>query len=168
VIGEVRTPGAIPLAGQITLLGAIAKAGGLADTAGGEMAVVRPADGAKAPGPSLPSEPDATVIFRASTRDLRTGTLVRNERLRAGDTVFVPRAQSFQVLGQVRNPGSFTYETGMTVLRALSLAGGATELGAVNRLTIVRTTEAGQEERRARYEDPVAPGDTLIVPTRRW
>lgn len=168
VVGEVRMPGTVPVMGGITLLGAIARAGGLADAAGGEFMLIRPAAGGLAPGPSLPTEANATIVFRATTRDLRSGTLTRNDVLQPGDTVFIPRALTFQVLGQVRNPGSFVFEPGMTVLRALSLAGGATELGAVNRLKIIRTTEQAQTEVRAKYPDRLAPGDTLFIPTRRW
>jgi polysaccharide export outer membrane protein len=168
VVGEVRQPGVLAIAGQVTLLGAISKAGGLTDTAGGELVLVRPAEAGSAPGPTMPSDPRATIVFRASTRDLRTGTLARNDVLHAGDTVFVPRAQSFQVLGQVRSPGAFTFEPGMTVLRALSLAGGATELGAVNRLKIIRTSSTTQTEIRVKYQDSIQPGDTLFVPTKRW
>jgi len=168
IVGEVRVPGVIPITGQLTLLGAIAKAGGLADTAGGDLMLVRPVDGAQAAGPSLPNQPRVTIVLKASARDFRNGTLARNDMLLAGDTIFVPRAQTFQVLGQVHHPGSFTFETGMTVLRALSLAGGATELGAVNRLKILRTTGGSQGEVRARYQDQLEPGDTLFIPTRRW
>jgi polysaccharide export outer membrane protein len=168
VIGEVRLPGSVPVTGGVTLLGLIARAGGLTDMAGGELVVVRSEAGARAAGPSLPAESGTSVVFRASVRDFRTGALARNERLQAGDTIFVPRAQAFQVLGQVRAPGSFVYESGMTVLRALSLAGGATELGAVNRLRILRDVDGKQQELRAKYEDRLEPGDTIFVPTRRW
>jgi polysaccharide export outer membrane protein len=168
VVGEARVPGAVPVTGGITLLGAISRAGGLTDAAGGEFMLIRPGAGALAPGPSLPTEANATIVFRANTRDLRTGALTRNDVLQPGDTIFIPRAQSFQVLGQVRNPGSFVFEPGMTVLRALSLAGGATELGAVNRLKIIRTTDRAQTEVRAKYPDQLQPGDTLFIPTRRW
>jgi polysaccharide biosynthesis/export protein len=168
VIGEVRVPGVVAVTGHITLLGAISRAGGLSETAGGELVLIRPAEGANALGPTLATEPNATVVFRANTRDLRTGSLARNDVLEPGDTVFVPRAQSFQVLGQVRTPGAFTFEPGMTVLRALSLAGGATELGASNRLRILRTVDGAQKEIRAKYQDRLEPGDTLFIPTRRW
>lgn len=168
VVGEARIPGSVAVTGGITLLGAISRAGGLTDTAGGEFMLIRPAAGASAPGPSLPSEASATIVFRANTRELRSGTLTRNDVLQPGDTIFIPRAQTFQVLGQVRNPGSFVFEPGMTVLRAISLAGGATELGAVNRLKIIRTTDKTQTEVRAKYPDQLQPGDTLFIPTRRW
>jgi polysaccharide export outer membrane protein len=168
VIGEVRVPGAVSVTGQVTLLGAISKAGGLTETAGGDFVLVRPSEGAHAPGPTLPNEPRATIVLKANTRDLRIGTLARNDVLNPGDTVFVPRAQTFQVLGQVRSPGSFTYEPGLTVLRALSSAGGATELGAVNRARIIRATDASQKEVSVKLNALVEPGDTIVIPTKRW
>jgi polysaccharide biosynthesis/export protein len=169
VMGEVKTPGPIAITGAMTLLDALARAGSLTEDAGGDLVVVRPSTaGTPSSSPVLPGEPDITIVVQVSVRDLRRGTLARNEALRPGDTVFVPRAESFQVLGQVNKPGSFSSETGMTVLRALSLAGGATALGATNRVKIVRVVDGKRQEVRARLEDPVRVGDTIVVPTRLW
>ena len=116
----------------------------------------------------MPGEPDVTVVMQASVRDLRRGAIARNEPLKPGDTIFVPRAETFQVLGQVLRPGSFPFETGMTVLRALSLAGGASELGATNRLKIMRILDGKTQDVKVKFDDRVQPGDTLVVPARVW
>ena len=57
----------------------------------------------------------------------------QNIELRDGDTIFVPRAESVYVFGQVKNPGAYSIQKDTTVLQALSLAGGVTENGAMNR-----------------------------------
>ena len=48
----------------------------------------------------------------------------QNIELRDGDTIFVPRAESIYVFGQVKNPGAYRIQKDTTVLQALSLGGG--------------------------------------------
>src|SRR6516165_5939242 len=54
VIGEVRTPGSIPLSGDMSLVEAIARAGSTLPTASGEVIIVHATPGAT--GPAQPSE----------------------------------------------------------------------------------------------------------------
>ena len=83
-----------------------------------------------------------------------------------GDTLFVPRAETIDVIGQVNNPGQYTMEKGITVLRAISMAGGVTRLGSANRAKIIRIVDGKKTERSAKLDDRLQPGDTLIVQTR--
>ena len=83
-------------------------------------------------------------MFRASIRDLESGALSQNIALRDGDTIFVPRAESAYVFGQVKNPGAYALQQDTTVLQALSLAGGVTDNGATNRMKIMR--DRGRQE----------------------
>jgi len=165
VIGEVRTSGAVPLTGGMTLVEAIARAGSTLPSASGEVIVVRALQGAVG-GPLLPSQNGAAAIFRASIRELEAGSLKQNIDLQDGDTLYVPRAESVYVFGQVRNPGAYPIQKDTTVLQALSLAGGVTEHGAMNRITIVRVDKGQQKEIKAKLNDIVKPGDTIKVPER--
>lgn len=165
VIGEVRSSGAVPLTGGMTLVEAIARAGSTLASASGEVIVVRAPQGA-AGGPLLPSERGAAEVFRATIRDLEAGSLKQNIDLQDGDTLYVPRAESAYVFGQVRNPGAYSIQKDTTVLQALSLAGGVTEHGAINRITIVRVVKGEQKELKAKLTDIVKPGDTIKVPER--
>jgi polysaccharide export outer membrane protein len=71
------------------------------------------------------------------------------------------------VFGQVRNPGAYPFrQKKTTVLQALSLAGGVTENGAMNRIRIVRLVKGEKKEVKAKLSDLVKPGDTIIVPER--
>jgi polysaccharide biosynthesis/export protein len=91
----------------------------------------------------------------------------QNVALRDGDTIFVPKAESVYVYGQVRSPGAYALQQSQTtVLQALSLAGGATDRGAVNRVRIVRIVNGEKVELKVKLSDLVRPGDTLIVPER--
>lgn len=165
VIGEVRQPGPVPLTGGMTLIEALAHAGSTLPTASGDVAVVRARSG-KSDGPRTPTEAAGSEVFRASIRDLESGEFSQNLALRDGDTVFVPRAETVYVFGQVKNPGAYGIQTNTTVLQALSLAGGVNEHGAMNRIKVMRLENGEKREIKVKLSDLVRPGDTVIVPQR--
>ena len=164
VMGEVRQPGPVSLTGGMTLIEALARAGSTLPTASGEVAIVRAAQGAN--GPMLPDEKSADVV-RASIKDLESGALQQNVSLHDGDTIFVARAESIYVFGQVRNPGAYALvQRDTTILQALSLAGGVTENGAMNRVKVIRILNGEKREVKVKLTDLVRPGDTVVIPER--
>lgn len=166
IVGEVRNPGTYPLAGEMSLIEAIARAGSTLPTASGEALIVRAKTGAPASGPLMPNGEDieATTI---DLKELQSGALSKNVALRDGDTIFVPRAESVYVFGQVKNPGAYPIlQRNTTVLQALSLAGGVTERGATGRIKIVRIEKGKTVEVKAKLTDIVRAGDTVMVPER--
>ncbi len=182
VVGEVRSPGAQSLTGDMTLVEAMARAGSTLPSAGDEAIIVRPPAGNAVAGPSSPpgassngQNPEAVIaqarathaeVIRVDIRDLQKGVLAENIRLRDGDTVFVPRAPTIFVFGQVRNPGEYPIKSETTVLQALSLSGGVTDRGSTGRIQIVRLVKGEKKEISVRLNDLVQPGDTVIVPER--
>ena len=174
VMGEVRQPGPVALTGGMTLIEALARAGSTLPTASGEVSIVRAESGrAGLAGPPQGTQqelqPDlegGSEIFRASIRDLESGTLSQNLQLRDGDTIFVPRAESVYVFGHVKNPGAYGVQKNTTVLQALSLAGGLTENAAMNRIQIIRIENGQKRDLKVKVTDKVRPEDTIIVPQR--
>lgn len=162
VMGEVRAPGAYQLTGNMTVIEALAKAGGTTQAANEEVLVVRPHANAKGDGPARVDDSEATVL-RANIRELQSGSLSQNLTLKDGDTIVVNKAQSVYVFGQVRAPGAYPIDRGTTVLQALSLAGGVTDRGSTGRVKIVRTLDGKKKELKVKLTDTVEPGDTLIV-----
>jgi polysaccharide export outer membrane protein len=161
VMGEVRSPGKYALSGSVTLIEALAQAGSITSSAGNDVMIVHPKQAKAAP--TLPDqEPDAAVT-RVNLRELEDGKLSENVAIRDGDTIFVPKAEKFFVIGQVRNPGSFALERGMTVLQAVSLAGGITDRGSNRRIQIVRIVDGKKREIDAKPTDFIQPGDTVVV-----
>ena len=161
VIGEVRTPGKYILPGEITLLDALAQAGATTDGAGADVLILHPKDAG--PGwPTLPGQRDADVTT-ISLREIQEGRLSQNITIRDGDTIFVPKAERFFVTGFVRNAGSYPLAPDMTVLQAVSTAGGVTERGSDRRLRIVRVVGDTRMEFDAGPTDIVQPGDTIVV-----
>ena len=165
VVGEVRTPGTYPLSGDMSLVEAIARAGSTLPSASGEAIVVHPAHGAS--GPTLPNQDAAAKNERVDLRAMQNGVFTNNIVLRDGDTIFVPRAESVYVFGQVKNPGAYPLQQKDTsVLQALSLAGGITDRGATTRIRIVRLVGGEKKELKVNLSDVVLPGDTVIVAER--
>jgi polysaccharide export outer membrane protein len=166
VVGEVRTPGPYPLSGDMSLVEAIARAGSTLPTASGEAIIVHPTTPGVS-GPTLPAQdPDAHVV-RVDLRELQKGVLSANAVLRDGDTIFVPRAESLYVFGQVKNPGAYAVQQMNTsVLQALALAGGVTDRGSTSRIQIVRIVNGEKKEVKVKLTDIVQPGDTIIVAER--
>jgi polysaccharide export outer membrane protein len=79
------------------------------------------------------------------------------------------------LIGQVDNPGSFVMNPQITVLQALSLAGGPTPFAALNEILVVRGRGEGQRVFRFAYDDVkrgrsldqnilLESGDVVIVP----
>ncbi|HEX6973507.1 MAG TPA: polysaccharide biosynthesis/export family protein [Vicinamibacterales bacterium] len=165
VMGEVRQPGPVALTGGMTLIEALARAGSTLPSASGEVSIVRAPQGAQ--GPVLPGQQKDAEMFRASIRDLESGSLKQNIELADGDTIFVPRAEEIYVFGEVKNPGSYALKSvNTTVLQALSLAGGVTPNGAMGRIKVARIVNGEKVELKVKLTDLVKPGDTLIVPER--
>src|SRR3954463_2535788 len=70
VMGEVRSPGPVPLTGGMTLIEALARAGSTLPSASGEVAIVRAPKDSKR-GPVVPGQGDADIdVTRASIKNL--------------------------------------------------------------------------------------------------
>ena len=162
VIGEVRTPGKYMLSGAVSLIEALAQAGSVTQQAGGEVLILHPRDGARGTGVTTPERSDADVQ-RVNLHEIEKGRLSRNVTIRDGDTIFVPKAERFFVTGFVRTPGSYTLEPNMTVLQAISMAGGVTERGSGRRLRVTRVVSGERKDLDAKPTDLVQPGDTITV-----
>jgi polysaccharide export outer membrane protein len=98
--------------------------------------------------------------------ELQVGAPGLDVVLRAGDTIFVPRAAQVYVTGAVTRPGTFRHEPGMTVLQALTLAGGVSARGSEGRAKVVRIEDGKKTERKVKPTDLLEPEDRLEVPER--
>ena len=172
VMGAVTRPGPYPMSGAMTLVEALARAGPLTSKAAAEIVVVRPPSG-KTAGPILPQppasgtgvtvDPAAAEVIKVNLRDIEAGNLANNIALRPNDTVFVPEAPQVFVSGEVRNPGAYAYQPGLTVRQLVSMAGGLTPEGSMGRLRAVRKKDGKSKAVKIGVDDPIQPGDTLVV-----
>jgi polysaccharide export outer membrane protein len=116
--------------------------------------------------PGLPPIDPSNEVTRVNLLELQVGAPEQEIILQAGDTVFVPRAAQVYVLGAVSRPGAFRYEPGMTVLQALTLAGGVTARGSEGRTKVIRIVEGKKTEEKVKLTDVLQPEDRLEVPER--
>jgi polysaccharide export outer membrane protein len=151
VVGEVRQAGKIPMTGpKMTLLEALVLAGSPTAQASTEIIVRhRPVDGKEA------------EEVRVNRRDLELGK--SDVTLRDGDIINVPAAQRFYMDGQVRNPGYYVLDPGMTVQQAIALAGGLTDRGSDRGITATRVVNGKNTEVSVRLEDKVQANDVIRV-----
>lgn len=163
VVGEVRTPGAYPLTGDMNVIEVLARAGSTTDSASGHVLIVRPRPSRPVEGPTLPNAQTDAEVIEIDIEALQSGKRAQNAQLQHNDTIVVPRVERVYVLGQVRNPGSYPLPKHTTVLQALALAGGITDRGSSGRIRIVRQDSRGRTELRAKLEDIVLPGDSIVV-----
>ena len=162
IVGEVRTPGTYTLSGDMNLVEALARAGSWLPSASGEAIIVHAADDAL--GPRLPDAANAENVVRVNLREVENGAGAPALTLRDGDTIFVPRAPTIYVLGQVKNPNAYALQQKeTTVLQALSLAGGMTERGSSSRIQIIRIENGKRVEVDVKFTDIVRPNDTIFV-----
>ena len=173
MMGEVRQPGTLQFTGSMTLLEALARVGSTTENAGMEVVIVRSAatGSGAVPAPQNPNlvpplpNPNGAgpETIRVNLKTLQSGTLTENVVLRAGDTVFVPRAATVFVSGHVRTPGEYPIRTGMTVRQAIALAGGVTDRGSTRRLQIIRQVDGKEVTISVDLTTIVQSGDTLVV-----
>jgi polysaccharide biosynthesis/export protein len=166
IVGEVRNPGSYVLSGNMNLVEALARAGSTLPTASGEAVIVHPAGGA-AVGPVLPTSKNAEDVVHVDLKELEAGLSGQNTALLDGDTIYLPRAESVYVFGQVMRPGAYVLQQKNTsVLQVLALAGGVTDRASTSRIKIARIVNGEKQELHVKLGDTVRPGDTVIVEER--
>jgi polysaccharide biosynthesis/export protein len=157
VSGEVRSPGKIAMTSTaMTLLEALAQAGSPTSSASNEITVTRRSDTGGA-------APEDLTVIRVNRRDLEVGRAGHDIVLRDGDIINVPPAKRFYIAGQVRNPGFYVLEPGLTVQQAIALSGGLTDRGSDRGVTATRLVDGKAVDVPVRLEDSVLSNDTLNV-----
>lgn len=138
ILGEITKPGAYYLSKTDTLLEIISKAGGVTANAGREIMIVRPTSELSVQQPTgLDSK--SSEIIKVDLQALLSGDVgEKNVDVQNNDTIYVPKTSVFSVFGEVGKPGSYPLEKELSVLEALSLAGGPTQEADPQRLELLR------------------------------
>jgi polysaccharide export outer membrane protein len=162
VLGEVNKPGTFPLDKETSVLEAVTLAGGFGPTAAasGVKVLRRNADGKQ--------ETLALDLAGAVPKD-------KGFRLQEGDTVLVPKGNTFFVFGEVKKPGAYQLDKETNVLEGITIAGGFTEKAAPGRTRVIRTDDRGQQTINIDMNDIIRRGqrekairllenDVIVVP----
>ena len=81
-------------------------------------------------------------------------------------TVDVATFRPIYVLGEVQKPGEYPFRSGLNVVSAMAVAGGATYRASNSRVLIQRSGEPALKEYALDPSIPIMPGDVLRVPER--
>jgi len=165
LLGEVQSPGTYYLEGRTTLTDLLSKAGGLKSSAGPVLELRRTAR-IEGEGPPEP------IIFE--TAKLSTGEIGRDLILQSGDVLYVSPKQIYFITGEVARPGQYEISLGMTLMQALSHAGGVGKFA--SQVIEIHREEGGEKQilsfdlshiRKGRLADPaVISGDVIFVKRR--
>jgi protein involved in polysaccharide export with SLBB domain len=78
-------------------------------------------------------------------------------------TVSIDEYRNFFVNGLVEKPGGYPFAPGMTVRKAISVAGGFKERASREKINIIRDDDPKQTPRRVDLNAAVHPGDILTI-----
>lgn len=165
VSGAVKNPGTFEMLGEKTLLEMISMAGGLDKDLGKDIFIFRRADGAATQRLAIDLE---GLVYDANP--------ALNARLVPGDIIYVPTVEKVRIFvsGAVKNPNLYEVPRAepVTVLKAITLAGGTTDRAAEKRVQIIRTEPDGRrvtlyvnlrKVKRGKAEDPILRRDDLLL-----
>ncbi len=156
IMGQVSKPGIYMLSGNTTFLELLSQAGGLTKDAGDRATIKRKSSGA------TQGEGVITIDLK---KLIEQGDISRDVLLMDGDNIYITKAGVFYITGEVENPAAYKHEEGLTVIKAVTMAGGFTDIASPGRIRIIRKVE--QKEKliqNAEMDEPVQPDDIIIVP----
>jgi len=181
VLGAVKNPGSYSLQAQESVLDAISRAGGIRRTqegywerTGGERAgkkamIIRTEN--------LNTDHARKIVINLDLEGLLKGRdQISNIFMADKDMLFIPTAEHFYIIGQVIRPGSYSIaDKEITLIEAISIAGGFTRVAARNRTRIIRVEDGAEKiieikvdaitDAGKKIQDvPVKPGDVIVVP----
>ncbi len=144
VSGEVRKPGGFEFREGVTIREALALAEGFSEKANRDEVMVARLKGGSPQ--TIPVPLDAPVL--------------------PNDLIIVSQAPRLYLNGEVSRPGDYMYEKGLTIHKAITMAGGFTQKAAKNRTKVLRMINGQEESIPVKLDDPVYPNDIIVVPQR--
>jgi polysaccharide export outer membrane protein len=143
VLGAVGSPGLVPINRPYRLSEILARVGGVRDNAA-DFVIVRSDKGEEK---------------RMLVAKIYGGGPDEDPYVQPGDKIYAPPADTYYIYGKVNSPGAFTLSGGMTARQAIARAGGLGESGSDKKIDVTR----GGKKLKLKLDDPVLPGDVLVV-----
>lgn len=164
VSGAVKKPGSYEMLGRKTLLEMLSMAGGLDKEMGKEIIIFRR------------EEEETRRIAVELERLVYEADPSLNLVVEAGDIIYVPAVEKVRIFvsGAVRNPDLYEVprEEPVTVLKAITLAGGTTDRAALKKVQVIRIDDEGKritlvvnlkKVKRGKAEDPILHRDDIVL-----
>jgi len=141
--GEVKTPGGYPYEDGLTIQKAITMAGGFTEKSDRTGLTVTRLNGK---GETLPPGADTLVM--------------------PDDLIVVRQLQKFYVNGEVKRPGEYAYQKGLTVHKAITMAGGFTDKAVTKRAKVLRLINGEERTLEIALDALLLPEDIIVVAQR--
>jgi polysaccharide export outer membrane protein len=177
VIGAVNTPGVHHLRGSKRLIEVLSAAGGLRNDAGNSVKITRRLEYGAIPLKTASREGEFSVANVSLKSIMEASSPEENIEIRPHDVVSVPRADLIYVVGEVARAGGFalTERADLSVLQALSLAGGLAPQAAPQNAKLLRPVPGGAKRTEVAVnlrkilegkepDVPMHPDDLLFIP----
>lgn len=81
-------------------------------------------------------------------------------------SVSIVEYRPFFIDGEVKRPGGYPYQPGLSVNKAAALAGGYTERASKDKIQIIREKDGRQLELSVSVSDMIQPGDIITIKQR--
>ncbi len=181
ISGAVKSPGMYEVSLNTSLMELLAKAGGVLPERGNVAYILRESvelieQKEKIEDFILAKDPIKIDLKKL----LDLGDMSFNVMLKPGDVVYIPLEKTLDlaeskiyVEGEVKKPGVYNFQVGLTAMNACIMAGGFDKFAAPNRTKIIRKNKENQEiikinldqVREGKIPDTeLKPGDRIFVP----
>ncbi|MDA9298494.1 polysaccharide export protein [Pseudomonadales bacterium] len=77
--------------------------------------------------------------------------------------VAVVEYRSFYINGEVKAPGGYAFQPGLTLRKAVALAGGFTERASKTKMNLLADDVVDGQQRQVGIDEPLKPGDIITV-----
>ena len=92
-----------------------------------------------------------------------TGLLRDGYLINPSVNVSIVQFRPFFIGGEVRRPGSYPYQPGLTLDKAIALAGGLTDRASTRQMFLVKAGQRSDGARKVSLNSVVEPGDTVTI-----
>ncbi len=191
ISGAVKKPGKYDMSSTTDFLELVARAGGVLTERGAIGYVLREKHVNDSTGVNFKktelSKDDVKEAIKTRetiqvnlTQLLDKGDMSHNITLISGDIIYIPNSSKLDqavskiyVEGEVKTPGVYEYQPGMTAMGACIMAGGFDKYAAISRAKIIRNEKGTQKIIKINLEKvtngkiadiPVKPGDRIHIP----
>lgn len=78
-------------------------------------------------------------------------------------SVNIMEYREYYITGEIQKPGAYHYEPGLTVHKAVSVAGGFTQRASRTSITLIADKDSSRKPREVDLDTPINPGDILTI-----
>jgi polysaccharide export outer membrane protein len=155
ILGQIKNPGQYELRGKVTILEFISTAGGLTTDAGGTATIKR----------TTGSGENKDQIVLDLEKLIKKGDVSLNLTVQDNDSIYISKAKTYYVSGEVVKPNQYVYEQELTVIKAITMAGGFSKIAAKDKVQIIRLIKGDKKVlEKVNMDEPVLPDDVIVVP----